>query len=68
MREVSALVIVLSVLVLVERQCVGAVLVLVHTVLAFLTQAEVGTRGTLYDRLFAVASVDTGYFCLLACH
>lgn len=65
-REVSALVMVLSVLVLVERQSVGAILVLVGAVLAFLTQAEVGTWGTLRDQVFGVARVETGNFCLLA--
>lgn len=61
-REVSALVVVLSVLVLVERQSVGAILVLVGAVLAFLTQAEVGT---LQKHVFGAARVETGDVCLL---
>lgn len=68
MREMSAFVVVLAVLVLVESQSIGAILVLVDTILAFLTQAEIGARGPLHDRVFGVAHAETGHFCLLSCH
>lgn len=50
----------LSVLVLVEGQGIGAVLVMIDTILALLAKLEVLADGTLHHHLFAAACADTG--------
>lgn len=47
-------------LVLVEGQGIGAVLVIIDTILSLLAKLEVLTEGTLHYHVFAVACADTG--------
>lgn len=50
----------LSVLVLVEGQGVGAVLVMIDTVFALLAKLEVLAQASLHHNLLAAARTDTG--------
>lgn len=50
----------LSVLVLVEGHGIGAVLVMIDTILALLAELEVLAEGALHHHVFAAACADTG--------
>lgn len=50
----------LSVLVLVEGQEIGAVLVMIDTILALLAKLEVLAEGALHHHLFTTACAETG--------
>lgn len=58
----------LSVLVLVQGQGIGAVLVMIDTVLALLPELKVLVEGALHHHLFAAACADTSDVTLCIYH